>query len=216
MFKLLKKIKSVSGQSLAEFAVVTAMMGTMAVTAAPKFSGVGEGAKEKKSMSTIDNIVKAANNFYNQKVADEGRGRFPGQEKFDRVVGGYGADNIGITEIIAARLAVETVLENGGFESYSDTEGANWRSVFGVAHADAPISTVNMGDVSVIDDEGAMVGSDEFLIQFGDQAILSPFQDGHYIYVVVPGGGSGNSAEAPTLYVADLENPALLSKELRP
>ena len=71
MFKLIKKIKSVSGQSLAEFAVVTAMMGTMATVAAPKFSGVGEGAKEKKSMSTIDNIVKAANNFYNTAVADD-------------------------------------------------------------------------------------------------------------------------------------------------
>lgn len=216
MFKLIKKIKSVSGQSLAEFAVVTAMMGTMATVAAPKFSGVGEGAKEKKSMSTIDNIVKAANNFYNTAVADEGRGRFPGQEKFDREVGGYGTDNATITEIEAARTAVETALTSGGFEGYADTEGANWRSVFGIAHTDAPISSVNQADVSVTDDAGAIVGSDEFLAGFGDQAILSPFQDGHYIYVVVPGGGSGNSAEAPTLYVADLENPALLNKELRP
>jgi len=216
MFKILKTIKSTSGQSLAEFAVVTAMMGTMATVAAPKFSGVGEGAKEKKSFSTIDNIVKAANNFYNSKVSSEGRGRFPGQEKFDRVVGGYGADNANITEIIAAREAVEAALASGGFEGYADTEGGNWRSVFGIANPDAPISNVNVNDVNVIDDDGAMVGSNEFLIEFGDQAIKSPFQDGHYIYAVVPGGGSGNSAEAPTLYVADLENPALLNKELRP
>ncbi len=216
MFKFIKKIKSNSGQSLAEFAVVAAMMGTMATVAAPKFSGVGEGAKEKKSVSTIDNIVKAANNFYNSKVSSEGRGRFPGQEKFDRAVGGYGTDNATISEIEAARLAVETALASGGFEGYADTEGANWCSVFGITHPDAPISSVNVSDVSVVDDDGAILGSDEFLAEFGEQVIQSPFQDGHYIYAVVPGGGSGNSAEAPTLYVADLENPALLSKELRP
>ena len=70
--------------------------------------------------------------------------------------------------------------------------------------------------MSVVDDAGAMVGSDEFLVGFGDQTISSPFQDGHYIYVVIPGGGSGESAEAPTLYVADLENPAMFNKTLRP
>lgn len=46
--KLRKKLKGRSGQSLAEFAVTTAMMATLATTAAPKFSGVGEGAKEKR------------------------------------------------------------------------------------------------------------------------------------------------------------------------
>ena len=45
MFKnLIKKLKRCNGQSLAEFAVTTAMMATLATTAAPKFSGVGEGA----------------------------------------------------------------------------------------------------------------------------------------------------------------------------
>ena len=46
MFRnLLKKLKRNTGNSLAEFAVVTAMMGTLASTAAPKFGGVGDGAK---------------------------------------------------------------------------------------------------------------------------------------------------------------------------
>ena len=80
--KLRKKLKGRSGQSLAEFAVTTAMMATLATTAAPKFSGVGEGAKEKKTLADIDKIVKSANNFYNEKVTSEGRGRFPGQVKF--------------------------------------------------------------------------------------------------------------------------------------
>ena len=45
-----RKIKSISGNSLAEFAVTTAMMATLATTAAPRFSGIGEGAKEKKTL----------------------------------------------------------------------------------------------------------------------------------------------------------------------
>jgi len=201
---------------LAEFAVVAAMMGTMATVAAPKFSGVGAGAKKRKAISNIDAIVQSANNFYNKAVSDEGRGRFPGQEKFDRVVGGYGSDGATITEILAARTATEIALSDGGFEKYSDTEGANWSSVFGLTHVAAGIPVVNQSDVSVVDDAGAIVGSTEFLAGFGDQTIKSPFQDGHYIYVVIPGGGSGEAAEAPTLYVADLENPAMFNKTLRP
>ena len=98
MKNILKKLKKVNGQSLAEFAVTTAMMATLATTAAPKFSGVGEGAKEKKTMSDIDKILKAANNFYNTQVTEAGRGRFPGQEKFDKNVphnGGYGLEESG-------------------------------------------------------------------------------------------------------------------------
>ncbi len=45
-----RKIKNISGNSLAEFAVTTAMMATLGTTAAPRFSGVGEGAEEKKSL----------------------------------------------------------------------------------------------------------------------------------------------------------------------
>ena len=70
------------------------MMATLATTAAPKFSGVGEGAKEKKTLADIDKIMKAANNFYNTQVTESGRGRFPGQTKFDKNVpetGGYGS-----------------------------------------------------------------------------------------------------------------------------
>ncbi len=89
MFKSLKRfLKSTTGQSLAEFAVTTAMMATLATTAAPKFSGVGEGAKEKKTLADIDKIVKSANNFYNAKVTSEGRGRFPNQGKFNQSIGG--------------------------------------------------------------------------------------------------------------------------------
>ena len=59
MFKnLIKKIKSNTGNSLAEFAVVTAMMGTLATTAAPKFGGVGDAAKARSAIAAIDNAIE--------------------------------------------------------------------------------------------------------------------------------------------------------------
>ena len=84
----MRKLKSTNGNSLAEFAVTTAMMATLATTAAPKFGAVGAGAKEKKTMANIDKILTVANNFYNQTLSEEGKGRFPGQEKYDVAVGG--------------------------------------------------------------------------------------------------------------------------------
>ena len=62
------------------------MMATLATTAAPKFSGVGEGAKDKKTLADIDKIMKSANNFFNEKVTSEGRGRFPGQIKYNNAI----------------------------------------------------------------------------------------------------------------------------------
>ena len=97
MKTLIRHFKKVNGQSLAEFAVTTAMMATLATTAAPKFSGVGEGAKEKKTLADIDKILKSANNFYNEQVTKAGRGRFPGQWKYNEAVpsgGGYTYDEV--------------------------------------------------------------------------------------------------------------------------
>ncbi len=103
---LIKKLRSKKGNSLAEFAVVTAMMGTLATTAAPKFGGVGDGAKAKATIASIDKILTVANNYYNAKVSDEGRGRFPGQSKYDAQVGGFALPDSTLTD-----AAVETYLE---------------------------------------------------------------------------------------------------------
>ena len=50
----------------------------------------------------------------------------------------------------------------------------------------------------------------------GNNGIKSPFQDGGYIYLVIPGSGSGTSAKAPALLVADIENPLQMHKTLTP
>ena len=212
MFKSLKRfLKSTSGQSLAEFAVTTAMMATLATTAAPKFSGVGEGAKEKKTLADIDKIVKSANNFYNAKVTSEGRGRFPGQVKYNETVPDAGAG-----------YANESALETGltAFTGYTSEEADKWASVFGTDNPDHPAPTGHQINVSENDDDDGSfdvsAGAEEYLNEFGGNAIKSPFQDGHYIYTVIAGGGSGSSSYSPILYVADLENPSNFKKKLQP
>ena len=208
--KLRQKLKSRSGQSLAEFAVTIAMMATLATTAAPKFSGVGEGAKEKKTYSSIDKILKSANNFYNEKVTKEGRGRFPGQLKYNESVpdgGGYVDENACIESLFI-------------FESFESSEASKWASIFGTQTGNAVTpdgSTVNTSEDP--DNDGSFtitVGAEEFLNEFGGNAIESPFQDGHYIYTVIAGGGSGENSYSPVIFVADLESPKNFKKKLQP
>ena len=212
MFKsIIRYPKSTNGNSLAEFAVTTAMMATLATTAAPKFSGVGEGAKEKKTMADIDKIVKSANNFYNSKVTTEGRGRFPGQTKYDAAVGGYASDSLLIAGV-------------ANFTAYDDDEGENWASVFGTTTRNAAGELIipSGHNISTSEDDNkdgsfdVYSGAEEFLNEFGGNPVQSPFQDGHMIYAVIAGGGSGSGSYSPILYVADLENPANFNKKLQP
>ena len=214
-----RKIKSISGNSLAEFAVTTAMMATLATTAAPRFSGIGEGAKEKKTLSEIDKIVIASSNFFNNKVTTEGRGRFPGQEKYDVQIGGY-ASEVQLLAVIGSDAPSGTA-----FDGYDNEEGNNWRSIFGINDASAGISEGS----TVVNDDGSLSGHNEFLAEFANNAIKSPYQDGHYIYIVLPGGvdyvdpdGDGQYVKvdcndcSPILYVADNEDPSKLFKKYQP
>ena len=212
----MKKIKSNKGNSLAEFAVTTAMMATLATTAAPKFGSVGDGAKQKKTMNNIDKILTVANNYYNQAVSEEGKGRFPGQSKYDAEVGGVTLAT-GQTTDAALETYVEDVLSTIGtyeddnsdfvyvFSPAVDDEDAlqgDWMSFAGQTH-----------QVDVLFDTD---GADDFKKNFGNSGIKSPFQDGAYIYLVIPGSGSGTSAQAPVIIVADVENPSELHKTLTP
>ena len=80
---LIRNVKSINGNSLAEFATTTALMATLAATAAPKLSEMSEGAKAEKSRNELDKMVKQAGQFYQDTADIEGRGRFPGQDKFN-------------------------------------------------------------------------------------------------------------------------------------
>ena len=212
--RLSKKIKSTNGNSLAEFAVTTAMMATLATTAAPKFGQVGAGAKEKKTMNNIDKILTVANNFYNQTLSEEGKGRFPGQEKYDVAVGGITlAEGASTDETLEAY--VETVLD--AKDSYTSELG-EFVYVFSPASDD---DDALQGDwmsleSSVGYDGNSEVGALDFKQDFGNNGMTSPFQDGSYAYLVIPGSGSGTSAQAPVLVVIDTENPSKLHKTLVP
>jgi len=235
---LIRNVKSIKGNSLAEFATTTALMATLAATAAPKLSEMSEGAKAQKSRDEIDKMIKQAGQFYQDKAASapegEGRGRFPGQTKFNESVG-YGASaysNAGATSAQnsashvssdAHRLAIETdlgnVAGNDGWRQYNDTPTAVWVSVFGTSNADnpTPAGATQNGDASatskIIDDTD---GSSEWKELFGDEVMGSTFQDGHYVYSVVAGGGSGEDVYPPILYVADIENATDFNNLLEP
>ena len=213
---LIKKLKSNKGNSLAEFAVVTAMMGALATTAAPKFGAVGDGAKARATIANLDKIKTAANNFYNAKVSEEGRGRFPGQIKYDEKVGGFDLPANTLTD-----EALETYLETilNGQTGYASTL-TDYVYVFSTSVGDEDalagdwmsfVGTIHQVDVG-FDEDGAV----DFKSNFGNQGISSPFQDGAYIYLVIPGSGSGSDAQAPCMIVADAENPSELFKVLTP
>ena len=212
--KLIRKLKSRKGNSLAEFAVTTAMMATLATTAAPKFGQVGAGAKEKKTIANIDKILTVANNFYNQTLSEEGKGRFPGQEKYDVPVGGITlADGALTDETLEAYI--ETVLEQK--VSYTD-DLSEYVYVFSPeAEDDDAIQNDWMSlETSVGYDGNSEVGALDFKKDFGNNGLSSPFQDGSYAYLVIPGSGSGTSAQAPVMVVIDTENPSKLHKTLVP
>ena len=212
----MRKIKSNKGNSLAEFAVTTAMMATLATTAAPKFGAVGDGAKQKKTMNNIDKILTVANNYYNQAVSEEGKGRFPGQTKYDSEVGGVTlADGQNTDQALEAYI--EDILEDIG--SYTD-DNSDFVYVFSPAVDDEDALEGDWmsfaGDEHQVDVLFDVDGANDFKKNFGNAGIKSPFQDGAYIYLVIPGSGSGTSAKSPALVVADVENPAELHKTLVP
>jgi len=207
--RIIRNVKSINGNSLAEFATTTALMATLAATAAPKLSEMSEGAKSEKSMNEIDKILTQARNFYQTAADTEGRGRFPGQDKYDVAVGGH-ADEAAV---------IADIGPNGSFTSWNGGDGSEWRSVFGISNADNPQAA---GGV-VTDDElracatcPGGLGTTEWLALFAGNTLSSKYQDGHFIYVVVAGGGSGTETYPPVLYVADAENPSDFNNLLEP
>ena len=211
--KFIKHLVKTNGNSLMEFAVTTAMMAILAATAAPKLSILSENAKMAKSKDELDKLAGQALNFFQEAAAVEGRGRFPGQEKYNSSVTGSALSNSSIQEHRNAIL--EDLITNGGtFRSFNNTnDGADWVSVFGKNNEDFPKpTTANLAS----DDGGNFIGKNEWMGLFGNEPLGSPFQDGHYVYQVVAGTGSGSKAESPILYIADLENPSQIYAVIQP
>ena len=219
---ILRTVKSVKGNSLAEFATTTALMATLAATAAPKLSEMSEGTKGEKSRNEIDKLIKQAGNFYQDRADLDGRGRFPGQSKFNVAVGGYGYDNsdASSTGTSTAEGNSEEHLEDimddlglGDTDGWRDYDGDHnnvWVSCFGTSNADA---TLPEGVQDVIDNAE---GVKEWKELVGGETLSSKFQDGHYVYTVVAGGGSGTDVFPPVLFVGDIENMTHFNNVLEP
>jgi Tfp pilus assembly protein PilE len=80
-------MKNNRGNSLAEFAVTMALMATLATTAAPAFSRIGESAKAKQTKRNLETIAGAARTWYNRQVEVVGMGTFPSQAHREDDVG---------------------------------------------------------------------------------------------------------------------------------
>jgi len=206
--------------SLAEFATTTALMATLAATAAPKLSEMSEGTKEEKSMNEISKIIRLAGIFYNYTATTEGRGRFPGQSSFNVPVGGASssysdADSTGAAATANSKSTHERAIlaDLDGWKMFDENHNSVWASVFGTTSVDNPENPLPDAAKGVIDNPQ---GSADFKTLMGDKALNSQFQDGHYVYAVVAGGGSGKSVYPPVLYVADIENAADFNNVLEP
>ncbi|MEC9307688.1 MAG: hypothetical protein VX957_04865 [Candidatus Neomarinimicrobiota bacterium] len=248
---LIRNVKSINGNSLAEFATTTALMATLAATAAPKLSEMSEGPKAEKSRNEIDKIIKQAGQFYQDKAESEGRGRFPGQEKFNIQVGGTAYTGSGNTDATTAGTATAHANSDAhtasihkdlgidgtdGWQQYDDAADNAWISVFGTTNEDNPLPSGshagNVGDdpvgdshQDVADDnttsnvneaEVCCYGPAEWKLLMGGEVLGSTFQDGHYAYSVVAGGGSGSDVYPPTVYVVDIENAVDFNNVLEP
>jgi len=242
--RVIRNVKSINGSSLAEFATTTALMATLAATAAPKLSEMAEGSKQEKTMNEIDKIIQQGQQFYQDTADSEGRGRFPGQGRFDMVVGGathdsrspedsstlYDSEMADIEDDLFGDYNETTEEWSGG--DYNDFEDSQhsvaWLSVFGLSseadrpenhnlHADDTKNVESALQTGCSNCQGTdYTGHQEWLIAFGDETLNSPYQDGHYVYRVVPGYGSGNTTVPPVLYVADIESPANFNAVIMP
>jgi hypothetical protein len=212
-------------------------MATLAATAAPKLSEMSEGAKAEKSRNELDKLVKQAGQFYQDTADIEGRGRFPGQDKYDLAVtgGSYG------THTLHEAAILDDLMNT--YDDYRDADGSDWKSIFGIANPDFPKPTGsqiaaddaagtcadcpganasdNQGAAPSIhtDDNGDYVSKDghyEWKQLFGGEVVGSQYQDGHFVYQVVAGGGTGDEAYPPVLYVADIENATDFNNVLEP
>jgi hypothetical protein len=226
---ILRTVKSIKGNSLAEFATTTALMATLAATAAPKLSEMSEGTKAEKSRNEIDKIIKQGGQFYQDTADEEGRGRFPNQVKFNQSIGGGDYDNHGGSSLDLGRALglskdhnddvmrdLGIFVEAGqtepvdGWQNYDDDHANDWVSVFG---GSVDGGTDDPTTYRSTEDEQAL---NEWSGLFGDEVLESTFQDGHYAYTVVAGGGTGDDVYPPVLYVIDVENATDFNNVLEP
>jgi len=215
--RIIRNVKSINGNSLAEFATTTALMATLAATAAPKLSEMSEGTMAEKSKNEMDKILTQARNHYQTTSKEEGRGRFPGQEKYNVHVGGYTDEGVLVADIDGTSDAIHT---------FTDTRLAKWCSVFGTTNEAALVpqncDVVDDGletadaNGDAIENGQTDIGEDEWSDLFAGNTLASKYQDGHFAYAVIAGKLTGSASEPPVLYVIDVENASNFNNVIEP
>tara|TARA_Y100001935_G_scaffold237024_1_gene222173 strand:- start:4388 stop:5101 length:714 start_codon:yes stop_codon:yes gene_type:complete len=221
--KTVKSLKSVRGNSLAEFATTTALMATLAATAAPKLSELSEGTKSEKSRNEIDKIIKIAGNFYQDTADNEGRGRFPNQAKFNVSIGGGPQVNYSnggtIGQPYDLNSDTDASLEHqnaifedlglgtsDGWNRFDENHANTWQSVFGLITDEDQRLVGGVLDAENYNESTQEDHANEWDHLFSDEILTSSFQDGHYVYTVIAGGGTGTEVYPPQIFVADVES----------
>ena len=220
----LNRVKSTNGNSLMEFAVTIGLMAVLAATAVPKLSRMGENTKIAKSIAELDKLAGQAANFYQETAIKEGRGRFPGQDKYNLSVGGHSSNQDILDDIINVYNNNGELTDPADFTYYASSEASDWVSVFGIQNGDFPkpgATTLSADDEDEVGPcnvcpEAETAGRLEWEKLFPAGPVGSPFQDGHFVYQVVAGSGHGSKAQAPILYIADIENPSQMHVILQP
>jgi len=202
MKNIINRLRSNSGNSLAEFAVVIALMATLMSTGQVKFSQAGEGGKGKKTGEELDKISKAANNFYNAMNDKEGAGRFPGQDKWDENVphdAGWASMGDAVRNVTAWD-SYTTAIANGS---------GKWCSVFGksvVLKGKAMMHSSHRGKLASDDAADADGETRAGAVEFGEyiDPVASPFLDGNFIYTVI----KGQPGTTPGIIITDFYAPS--------
>jgi threonine dehydrogenase-like Zn-dependent dehydrogenase len=103
---------------------------------------------------------------------------------------------------------------------WDHANGVRWRSVFGkdnvAAKQDDGGKVIDDTYVSCGTCPGTNAGHTDWLTLFAGNTLASKYQDGHFAYAVVPGGGSGKSAFPPVMYVVDMENASDFNNVIEP
>ena len=118
------------------------------------------------------------------------------------------------------KLYAEEYIDLKYFTTFNnDSIGPKWVSVFGnhdgsLFQDDEYLPDLdNEGNIQCDNcPEGRDAGMVEWYDLFNQSILESPFQDGHFIYVVIPGSGSGSEVIAPRIIIADAENPLQFHK----
>ena len=146
-------------------------------------------------------------------LEQEGRGRFPGQVKYNVPLGGVDLGQGQLT-VEALDAFQDNVLP--GLTSADSDLGTYFVYVMALSADDEDAQGIIVSGANVGFDTEAPYVSSEIRYQFSNAIVDSPYQDGAYIVLVIPGSGTGTLAEPPALVVADMENPAKLHKILVP